>query len=134
MEKNFSKIKLRVLEYAENKGFSKRRIYSDTGLSNGVLDKPNGLSEDGMEKIISTYPDINPEWLLTGRGSMLREQEEVTHSAEKVMPSERDELLEERLRSLERENELLRKMVDLLEKSHGTGDSDQMGGAHKQVG
>lgn len=72
MEQNFSKIKRRILLYADNKGFSKRKIYQDTGIANGVFDKKTGLSEDNIERFISTYSDISPTWLLTGEGSMLK--------------------------------------------------------------
>lgn len=37
--RNISTFKGRILQYAEIKGFSKRKIYIDTGISNGVLDK-----------------------------------------------------------------------------------------------
>ena len=71
MEHYFSKIKQRILEYAEFKGFSKRRIYVDTGIANGTLDKSSGLSESNIEKFISAYDEINPTWLITGKGSMI---------------------------------------------------------------
>lgn len=73
MEKNFSPIKKRILLYADNKGYSKRKIYLDTGIANGVLDKESGLTEDNIEKFISTYKDVNIVWLLTGRGSMIKQ-------------------------------------------------------------
>jgi uncharacterized protein YlxW (UPF0749 family) len=75
MEKNFSPIKQRILLYADNKGYSKRKIYLDTGISNGVLDKESGLTEDNIERFVSTYKDVNIEWLLTGNGDMLRHQD-----------------------------------------------------------
>ncbi|MDT8347987.1 MAG: S24 family peptidase [Flavobacteriaceae bacterium] len=75
MEKNSSSIKQRILHYAENKGYSKRKIYVDTGISNGTLDKKSGLSEDSIEKFCSTYKEVNPTWLLTGEGEMLRVDE-----------------------------------------------------------
>ncbi len=71
MEQKISKIKQKILQYADYKGYSKRKIYIQTGISNGVFDKKTGLSEDNIEKFISTYNDINPTWLLTGKGSML---------------------------------------------------------------
>lgn len=71
MEKNISKLKSRILEYAEYRNFSKRKIYLDTGISNGVLDKKTGLTEDNIEKFISTYKDVNPNWFLIGQGEML---------------------------------------------------------------
>lgn len=72
MEKNISKIKARILEHIECEGLSKRKFYLKTGIANGVLDKETGLSEDNIEKYISAFPDINADWLLTGKGSMFR--------------------------------------------------------------
>lgn len=66
-----STIKENILKYLELKGITKYRFYQDTGISNGVLDKNTGLSEDNIEKIISYYIDINPLWLITGKGDML---------------------------------------------------------------
>ncbi|APD06539.1 hypothetical protein UJ101_01008 [Flavobacteriaceae bacterium UJ101] len=71
MKKKFSKIKLNILKYIEYKGYSKRKVYLDTGIANGVLDKETGLSEKNIELFISTYSEVNPTWLLTGEGNML---------------------------------------------------------------
>jgi phage repressor protein C with HTH and peptisase S24 domain len=81
MEKYFSPIKRRILLYADNKGYSKRKIYLDTGISNGVLDKESGLTEDNIEKFISTYRDISVEWLITGNGKMLGHQDSAVRTA-----------------------------------------------------
>ncbi|MDR1611097.1 MAG: hypothetical protein LBS08_06280 [Candidatus Symbiothrix sp.] len=63
----------RIIEFVEYKKISKNRFYKETGLSNGFLDKNNHPGADKLERIIYTYPEINPEWLLTGNGPMLRE-------------------------------------------------------------
>ncbi|WP_233246994.1 LexA family transcriptional regulator [Prevotella sp. oral taxon 376] len=46
------------------------------GLSVGLLGKAKsggkGLSSSSIEKILLAYDDINPDWLLTGRGPMLK--------------------------------------------------------------
>ena len=68
--KNFSNIRERILQVIEYKGINKRKFYAETGVSNGVLDKKGTYSLDTIEKIISTYSDINLEWLLTGNGFM----------------------------------------------------------------
>ena len=70
--KNFSTQKDRILQFIEYKGISKNKFYNETGISNGILDKKSGLSMDTIEKFYSTYPEINPEWLLTGEGEMLK--------------------------------------------------------------
>jgi hypothetical protein bfra3_16308 len=70
--KNFSTQKDRILQFIDYKGISKNKFYIETGISNGILDKKSGLSMDTIEKFYSTYPEINPEWLLTGQGPMLK--------------------------------------------------------------
>ncbi|NQY30960.1 MAG: hypothetical protein HRT69_16020 [Flavobacteriaceae bacterium] len=72
MEENNSKIKQRILEYAKLKGFSKRKIYIDTGISNGILDKPTGLTESNIERFLSTYNEVNPTWFVTGIGGIMK--------------------------------------------------------------
>ena len=70
MERFYSKIKSRILKHIEDKGISKRQFYIETGISNGVLDKKTGLTELNIEKYLNTYEEINPTWLLTGKGNM----------------------------------------------------------------
>lgn len=69
---NFSTQKERILQFLEFKGISKNKFYIETGISNGVLDKKSGLSMDTIEKFYSKYPEINPEWLLTGKEEMIK--------------------------------------------------------------
>lgn len=63
----------RIVQFIEYKKISKYKFYQETGLSNGFLDKGENMGSDKCEKIIYTYPEINPEWLLTGQGAMLKE-------------------------------------------------------------
>ena len=65
-------MKERILQFIDYKGFNKSKFYRETGLSNGILDKKSGLTLDSIEKIYSKYPEINIEWLLTGKGEMLK--------------------------------------------------------------
>jgi hypothetical protein len=68
----------RIVQFVDYKKISKNKFYKETGLSNGFLDKNNHPGADKLERIIYAYPDINPEWLLTGKGEMLRSKEAVT--------------------------------------------------------
>lgn len=61
----------RILQFIEYKGISRNKFYIKTGLSNGFLDKVKDIGASKVEKILSTYPDINPIWLITGVGEML---------------------------------------------------------------
>ncbi len=74
VEKKISPQKERLLQYLEYKGISKNKFYIQTGVSNGTLDKPSGLTLETVEKFYSIYPDINIVWLLTGQGEMLKSE------------------------------------------------------------
>ena len=62
----------RLQQFIENKGISKYRFYQESGLSNGSLDKGENIGSDKCEKILYAFPDLNSDWLLTGRGPMLK--------------------------------------------------------------
>ena len=66
-----SNISDRILKFIELKSIKKREFYLKTGLSNGALDKNSNFRVDTVEKIISTYPELNAFWLITGVGEML---------------------------------------------------------------
>lgn len=68
-----SLIKQNILQFIEYKGISKYKFYSQTGITRGVLDQNNGMSEENTAKFLAQYPEISPEWLLTGNGSMLKD-------------------------------------------------------------
>ena len=88
----------RIQEYIENKGISKYRFYQESGLSNGALDKGENIGSDKCEKILYAFPDLNPDWLLTGRGSMLKKdsmllEEEIggeDKTVSEVLPAKRN--------------------------------------------
>jgi phage repressor protein C with HTH and peptisase S24 domain len=71
--RDFSVFKKRILQYLDIKGISKYECYQNTGITNGVFSQLNGMSEDNTLKFLSYYSDISSEWLLTGKGSMLKE-------------------------------------------------------------
>src|SRR5690606_33427269 len=70
----------RMLQYLDKKGISKYKFYKDTGLSNGFLDKGNNIGSDKCEKIGYVYTDLNMDWVVTGRGDMIKTQESVKES------------------------------------------------------
>ena len=65
-------IKDRILQFLDYKGLSKNKFYIKVGLSNGFLDKGKDIGASKIEDIYSTYPEINLEWLITGKGEMLK--------------------------------------------------------------
>ncbi len=100
-------IKERIIQYLEIKGISKYKFYQETGLSNGALDKIGSIGADKCEVIYSHYQDLNLEWLITGKGEMLKgEVEEV----------ERIEDLKAHIADLRAENEFLKEQIRELNK------------------
>jgi hypothetical protein len=67
--------KSRLIDFLEFKKIKKSQFYKSTGLGNGFLDKNNNVNSDKIEIIASFYSDLNIEWLITGRGKMLRGEE-----------------------------------------------------------
>lgn len=65
--------KSNLLKYMELRGIKKPEFYKKTGLSNGFLDKNENISSNNIEIIISNYADISVEWLITGKGEMLKQ-------------------------------------------------------------
>jgi phage repressor protein C with HTH and peptisase S24 domain len=65
----------RLKQYIDTKGVTAHAFEVSIGMSNGNFGKAltNGspVKSDFLESILTQYPDINPAWLLTGKGSML---------------------------------------------------------------
>lgn len=74
----------RILQIIDYKGINKRKFYSETGLSNGFLDKVKDVGASKVEHILNIYPDISLEWLLTGSGEMLKRNVEEKRQYESV--------------------------------------------------
>ena len=64
----------RILQIIDYKGINKSIFYKETGLSNGFLDKVKDIGASKLELILNSYPEIDMEWLLTGKGEMLKSQ------------------------------------------------------------
>lgn len=67
-----SPIKQRILSFVDTLGVSKREFYAEVGISRGTLESKTGITEDVLTKFIARYPDVSIEWLIHGRGPMLK--------------------------------------------------------------
>ena len=56
------------------------------GISNASLSKPfnnnTTIKTDTLEKLLNIFDDISSEWLLTGKGNMLKSMEGLTYVSE----------------------------------------------------
>ena len=66
----------RLNQFIDFKGISKYSFYKKTGFSNGFLDKNRNIGSDKCEIISIEYPELSIEWLITGRGEMLKPHHE----------------------------------------------------------
>jgi len=76
--KKISIQKERIIQFLEYKGITKNKFYVETGISNGTLDKVSGLSLETVEKFYNIYPEINPDWLITGKGEMIKSEKNLS--------------------------------------------------------
>lgn len=69
----------RIKEYIDFKGIRISTFEKSIGISNGSfggqLKKNKTIGVDKLESIIRCYPDLNAEWVLTGKGTMLKDAE-----------------------------------------------------------
>lgn len=69
-----SPIKQNILLYLTEKGVTPYEFYRASGVTRGVLQQNNGISEDNMARFLAYAPDVNIEWLITGKGEMLKDK------------------------------------------------------------
>lgn len=116
----------RIRLIIENERLTIASFERKIGVSNATIGKAiernKGVSSDVLQKILETFLMINPDWLLLGKGEMLRsEGRENMHTAlekEKILKNfiaEKDRRIEE----LTRENEHLRLENEALKSPSG---------------
>ncbi len=71
-----SPIKQNILLYLAHKGVSAYEFYKESGVTRGILQQNNGISEDNIARFLAYANDVNVEWLITGRGEMLSTMQE----------------------------------------------------------
>ncbi|GJH41162.1 hypothetical protein RCZ04_17120 [Capnocytophaga sp. HP1101] len=74
-----SNIVSRLKDFIDFKGLSVRKFEELVGFSNGAFatqyKNNKSIGSDKVENILRSFPEINAEWLLTGYGSMLKNEE-----------------------------------------------------------
>ncbi|WP_420573643.1 hypothetical protein [Kordia sp.] len=81
MDKILSPIKSRVLQYIDSQGLTKKSFFEKTGISPSNFKGKGAQSELGGDKIVTiltVYKNINPYWLLLGKGNMMSELSETS--------------------------------------------------------
>lgn len=69
-----STVKQRLIDFIKYKNLSQAKFERAIGVSNGFVNNiSKGIGADKMQRILSTFPELNQTWLLTGEGSMLKQ-------------------------------------------------------------
>jgi len=116
-----STTKKNILKYIESQGITKKDFFQSIGISESNF-KGKGLhseiGSDKLVKILTAYPDINVEWLLTGEGNMLKNINNDYKDGEMSsdLLKEPESFLKKRIRFLEISNELMSQEIERLRK------------------
>lgn len=136
-------IVFKIKQYLDHKGIATSAAEKEIGVSNGTLSKPfkanTTIKTNTLKKFLRKYNDINTEWLLTGKGEMLKREilsfsstkkventfsDFIAHSKEEklilmenidlhkklnTILEEKVQKLEEEIKDLKKENEVLKK-------------------------
>ena len=81
-----SQIKQNILRYLRSKEISEYKFYKESGITRGILQQPNGISEDNLSRFLDYANDVNTHWLLTGRGEMLKTNGTTRYESRPAVP------------------------------------------------
>lgn len=81
-----SQIKQKILLYLTKKGITPYEFYKVSGVTRGILTQNNGINEDNLARFLAYAADVNPTWLLTGEGEMLKTNRISQHNSVEQVP------------------------------------------------
>lgn len=110
-------IKDRFIIFIEYKRLSKRKFQESIGVSNSYIQNiTNSIGADVLNRIISTYPELNTQWLIYGKGEMLNTNSSEIDTTKPSVPYEFVQaMIDERKRHDEMNAELIRQNGELIE-------------------
>lgn len=66
-------VKQRIISFIKYQKLSQRKFENSINVSNGFVNNiSKSIGADKLQRILSIYPDLNPDWLLYGEGEMLK--------------------------------------------------------------
>jgi len=109
----------RLAEYIELKDISLNAFDKSIGMSNGYIGKQiknkASIGGDIIEKIACVHTDLNIDWLITGKGELLKNSDEVMGKAMPTLDvTATATLLLKRVEELSVENYTLKQELDEL--------------------
>jgi len=112
----------RLKQYIDFKGSNNSLFEKEIGMSNGYigtqLKRKADLGEGVIVKILENCLDMNLEWLITGKGKMIKSNIENSPNEEFEVEKDKEiERLKDKISDLQTINELLTRTVADLDKS-----------------
>jgi len=108
----------RLILFIKESGLSARQFDISIGTANGYtlrMHKNNAsVGSDVIERIVSTYPQINLVWLITGQGNMFLDRQKQTD----VNVSDLETIIEQKINAKlsEDNNELVKRLLEDINK------------------
>lgn len=102
-------VKERLTEFIKHQGISKKEFCDAIGVSKAIH---KSISDDVKHRIIISYPSLNMDWLIYGKGDMLKEDGEHYRSMPDMDQSKRIELLEFELSECRKQISSLIKIIE----------------------
>ncbi len=126
-----AEIKERLINYLKISGISKKDFSEKTGISLWNVTGKSVKSELGGEqisRIIGNYPNISPDWLLLGKGEMLRQNSEKKDDERVPMvkiPADVWETMRDTMQlqtaSIKEKDEQISRLIEMLSGNRGGG-------------
>lgn len=82
---NLAKIKQRVIFFVESQGIKKEDFYKKISSNGGNFrgkSLQSELSGEKIAEILANYTNLNPEWLILGKGEMLKDANAIPKCSE----------------------------------------------------
>ena len=105
-------VKNRLTQYLSYKGIGQVSFANIAGLSRGYVNNIiNSIGPTAQSKIAKSFPDLNIDWLITGKGNMLKE-ESVSTNLENTNQQSDDMTIQKLLEALERKDKQINALLE----------------------
>ena len=102
------------MQYFKNQGVKLTVVVKKISVSEKYFSSKSAVNSDVLEKIAVEFPELNMDWVITGRGEMLyKEQENAAEWKEKYYG-----LLDMKVTLVSAENEALKKAGNVVTMGH----------------
>ena len=108
----------RITRFIEHKDLSVRSFCAQCGLSSTSTASIKAPRYETLKNILTTFPELSPDWLLLGKGEMLRSND----STEKTPTIEVEETEQELPKKRYTDDMSVQKRLELYIKSKGLGN------------